>query len=77
MNTLDMYTREKANKAHLEDLYREARNLRGPREVEREGDSEDIPVNRRKRASLPERIFFMVKAALRLYRPRKRSQSNA
>jgi hypothetical protein len=52
MNNLDMYTREKANKIHLDELHREAQNRRMLRDVEREGDPKKIAVNRRRYIAL-------------------------
>jgi hypothetical protein len=52
MNNLDMYTREMANKVHLDDLHREAQNRRMLRNVEREADSKNIAVNRRRYLAL-------------------------
>ena len=47
MNNLDMYTREKANKIHLEELHREAQNRYMLRDGKREKEPENISVKRR------------------------------
>jgi len=47
MNNLDMYTREKANKIHLEELHREAQNRYMLRDGKREKEPKNITVKRR------------------------------
>jgi hypothetical protein len=52
MNNLDMYTREMANKVHLDELQQEAQNRRMLRNVGREDDSKNIAVNRKRTIAL-------------------------
>ena len=47
MNNLDMYTREKANKIHLEELHREAQNRYILRDAKTENEPKNITVKRR------------------------------
>ncbi|MGD0613635.1 MAG: hypothetical protein ABSB41_19230 [Anaerolineales bacterium] len=47
MNNLDMYTREKANKIHLDELHREAQNHRMLRDTEGVRGPKYIAVERR------------------------------
>jgi hypothetical protein len=47
MNNLDMYTREKANKIHLDELHREAQNYRMLRDTGKVRDPKNIIVERR------------------------------
>jgi hypothetical protein len=47
MNNLDMYTREKANKIHLEELHREAQNHYMLRDGKRKKEPKNITVKRR------------------------------
>lgn len=47
MNNLDMYTREKANKIHLDELHREAQNHRMLRDTGKVRDPKNIIVERR------------------------------
>jgi|GEM_PF-3396095 len=47
MNNLDMYTREKANKIHLDELHREAQNHRMLRDTERLRSTKDLAVERK------------------------------
>ena len=42
MNNLDMYTREKANKIHLEELHREAQNHYMLRDGKRKKEPKNI-----------------------------------
>jgi hypothetical protein len=48
MNNLDMYTREKANKIHLDEMHQEAQNRRKLRELKPGRDLIYITVNRRR-----------------------------
>jgi hypothetical protein len=47
MNNLDMYTREKANKIHLDELHREAQNRTMLRDGKREKEPKNIIIKRR------------------------------
>ena len=47
MNNLDMYTREKANKIHLDELHREAQNHLRLRDTERLRSTKDLAVERK------------------------------
>jgi hypothetical protein len=47
MNHLDMYTREKANKNHLDEIHREAKNRLMLRNAQEESDPQDLAANRR------------------------------
>jgi hypothetical protein len=48
MNTLDMYTREKVNKIHLDEIHQDAKNRHNLRDLEQEWNSNDSVVNRRR-----------------------------
>lgn len=52
MNNLDMYTREKANKIHLDELHRDAQNHRMLRDAERQTEPKNITVKRRRTIAL-------------------------
>jgi hypothetical protein len=52
MNNPDMYTLEKANKFHLDEMHREAKIHLMLRNAKEERDSKDITVNRRRTFSL-------------------------
>jgi hypothetical protein len=47
VNNLDMYTREKANKIHLDELHREAQNRTMLRDAKTEKEPKNITVKRR------------------------------
>ena len=61
MNNLDMYTREKANKIHLEELHREAQNRYMLRDAKREKEPKNITV---KRMGTIARAVSMLSAAI-------------
>jgi len=52
MNNPDMYTLEKANKFHLDEMHREAKIHLMLRNAKEERDSKDITLNRRRTLSL-------------------------
>ena len=52
MNSPDMYTLEKANKFHLDEMHREAKIHLMLRNANGDRDSKDITVNRRRTFSL-------------------------
>ena len=64
MNNLDMYTRENANKIHLEELHREAQSRRMLRDVKSEGDLKNIAVNRGRYIALAVLALIVAIAAL-------------
>jgi hypothetical protein len=47
MNNLDMYTREKANKIHLDEMHQAAHNRRMLRDLEKDGDLQSFAFKRR------------------------------
>jgi hypothetical protein len=47
MNTQDMYTLEKVNKIHLDEMYQEAQNRRMLREANRGSTQKSIAADRR------------------------------
>ncbi len=52
MNTLDMYTREQANKIHLDGLHREAKRSHWLRDVKQNRNSENTITKRRLQLAL-------------------------
>jgi len=47
MNNLDMYTREKVNKIHLDELHREAQNHTMLHDAKRDKEPKNITLKRR------------------------------
>jgi hypothetical protein len=52
MNMLDMHTREKVNKIHLDELHQDAKNRHILRDLEQETDPKDTAVNGRRTFAL-------------------------
>jgi hypothetical protein len=52
MNMLDMYTREKANKAHLDEMHREAKTRHLLRNASQDGNAENTSTKRRAHLAL-------------------------
>jgi hypothetical protein len=52
MNTQDMYTREKINKIHLDELEQEAQNSRMLRELKQERGLKNLVINHRRTIAL-------------------------
>jgi hypothetical protein len=60
MNTLDMYTREKANKIHLDELHREAQHRQILRNGQRNVDLKITSFNQRRIIALAFSMFIGV-----------------
>ena len=66
MNNPDMYTLEKANKFHLDEMHREAKIHLMLHNAKEEGDSNDVTVNRRR--ILPVAVTALIAAILTFLR---------
>jgi hypothetical protein len=58
MNNLDMYTREKVNKIHLDEMHREAQNRQILRDSQGKTDPKIIKVDQRRIIALAKSILI-------------------